>query len=60
MNPSVFIRTMRLKRAAQLLSEDPSISIVEVSEAVGFGTQKYFAKHFKEMFGVSPSQYRKH
>ena len=60
MNPSVFIRTMRLKRAAQLLSEDPSMSIVEVSEAVGFGTQKYFAKHFKEMFGVSPSQYRKH
>lgn len=59
MNPSVFIRTVRLKRAAMLLSGDPSVSVVEVSEAVGFGTQKYFAKYFKEMFGVSPSQYKK-
>lgn len=59
MNPSVFMRTMRLKRAAQLLSADAGLSVVEVSEAVGFGTQKYFAKYFKEMFGVSPSQYKK-
>lgn len=47
MNPSVFMRTMRLKRAAQLLSEDAGLSIVEVSEAVGFGAQKYFTKYFK-------------
>ena len=59
MNPSVFMRTMRLKRAAQLLSADAGLSVVEVSEAVGFGTQKYFTKYFKEMFGVSPSQYKK-
>lgn len=58
MTPSEFIRTMRLKRAAQLLRNDPNLTIVEVSDMVGFNTQKYFTKHFKEMFGVTPSQFR--
>ena len=58
MTPSEFIRAMRLKRAAQLLREDPNLTVSEVSDMVGFNTQKYFTKYFKEMFGVPPSQYR--
>lgn len=58
MTPSEFIRTMRLKRAAQLLKSDPNLTIGEVSDMVGFNTQKYFTKYFKEMFGVTPSQFR--
>lgn len=59
MTPSEFIRTMRLKRAAQILGDDPNISVVEVAEMVGFNTPKYFTRYFKEMFGVLPSQYKK-
>lgn len=58
MTPTEFIRTMRLKRAAQLLRDDPNLTIAEVCDKVGFNTQKYFTKYFKEMFGVPPSQYR--
>lgn len=58
MTPSEFIRTMRLKRAAQLLLNDPNLTVSEVSDMVGFNTQKYFTRYFKEMFGVTPSQYR--
>ena len=58
MTPSEFIRTMRLKRAAQLLKSDPNLTVSEISDMVGFNTQKYFTKYFKEMFGVTPSQYR--
>ena len=58
MTPSEFIRAMRLKRAAQLLRDDPNLSVSEVSDMVGFNTQKYFTKYFKEMFGVTPSQFR--
>lgn len=58
MTPSEFIRTMRLKRAAQLLRDDPNLTVAEVSDMVGFNTPKYFTKYFKEMFGVTPSQYR--
>ena len=56
LSPSEFIRSIRLKRAAQLLIHG-QYSVAEVSEKVGFNTQKYFSKYFKEAFGVSPSKY---
>lgn len=58
MPPSEFIRTMRLKRAAQLLRDDPQLTVAEVSDRVGFNTPKYFTRYFREMFGCTPSQYR--
>ena len=58
MPPSEFIRTMRLKRAAQLLREDPKLTVGEVSDRVGFNTPKYFTRYFRELFGCTPSQYR--
>ncbi len=58
MPPSEFIRTMRLKRAAQILRDDPKVTVVEVSDRVGFNTPKYFTRYFREMFGCTPSQYR--
>jgi len=54
--PSEFIRSIRLKRAAQLLIQG-NYPVAEVAEKVGFNTQKYFSKYFKETFGVSPSKY---
>ncbi|MDP4208892.1 MAG: response regulator [Bacteroidota bacterium] len=57
LTPSEFIRTLRLKRAAQLLVQG-KYPVAVVSEMVGFNTQKYFSKYFKEAFGVLPSQYR--
>lgn len=58
MTPSEFIRTVRLKRAAQIVLERPDISLGELSDLVGFNTPKYLNKYFKEMFGCTPSQYR--
>lgn len=58
MTPSEFIRTMRLKRAAQILRENSGLSVSEVSDMVGFNTTKYFTRYFREMFGMTPSQYR--
>lgn len=57
MTPSEFLRTMRLKRAAQLLAQDSGLSVTEVAEMVGFNTPKYFTRYFREMFGCTPSQY---
>lgn len=58
MTPSDFIRSIRLKRAAQLM-EKSQLTVAEIADMVGFNTQKYFSKYFKEMFGVYPSQYGK-
>lgn len=51
-----FIKTLRLKRAAKLLS-DGQLSVSEVSVMVGFNSRNYFTKCFTEQFGVSPSEY---
>ncbi len=57
MTPSEFIRSMRLKRAAQIFREREGITVSEVSDLVGFNTTKYFTRYFRDMFGVTPSQY---
>lgn len=55
--PNDFLRAVRLKRAAQLL-ENTSMPISEVALQTGFNTPRYFSSHFKNMFGVLPSEYR--
>jgi signal transduction histidine kinase/ligand-binding sensor domain-containing protein/DNA-binding response OmpR family regulator len=54
--PNEFIRHMRLKRAAQLL-ESGYLTISQICYKVGFKSQKYFVKAFKNEFNISPSNY---
>lgn len=54
--PLEFIRSIRLKRAAQLL-EKSGMTISEIAYEVGFNNPKNFTKYFKEEFKVLPSQY---
>lgn len=54
--PIEFIRGIRLKRAAQLLSRS-RMNVSEVAYQVGFNNPKYFSRYFKEEFGVLPSNF---
>ena len=54
--PSDFIKSIRLKRAAQIL-QGSQLTMVEVADRVGFSSASYFTKCFKDMFGVLPTQY---
>jgi signal transduction histidine kinase/DNA-binding response OmpR family regulator/ligand-binding sensor domain-containing protein len=54
--PSEFIRNIRLKQAANLLS-DPHQSISEVMYACGFSNRTSFSTMFKKLYGVSPREY---
>jgi AraC-like DNA-binding protein len=55
-SPSDFIRSVRLKRGAQLLQKS-GMSVSEVAYQVGFNDPKVFRKFFKEEFNITPSQY---
>lgn len=54
--PADFIRTVRLKTAAKLLKEG-NCNVSEACYRTGFASPQNFSKHFKEIFGVLPSQY---
>lgn len=58
LSPVEFIREMRIKRAAQLL-EERQYNITEVTYMVGMNDSRYFAKCFKNTYGVTPSEYRR-
>jgi signal transduction histidine kinase/ligand-binding sensor domain-containing protein/DNA-binding response OmpR family regulator len=54
--PLEFIRSFRLKRAAQLL--ESNLTVAEVAYRVGFNNPKYFSKFFKSEFNMLPSAYQ--
>ncbi len=54
--PSELIRSVKIKRAAQLLKL--GFPVAEVVEKVGFASSSYFARCFQEEFKCKPSQYR--
>ena len=56
--PTEFIRTIRLRRAAELL-RDGSMTVTEVGYAAGFSSASYFSRCFRTMYGVPPTQFGK-
>lgn len=58
MTPNEFIISHKLKIAADMLTQQPYLQIVEVSDKLGFGSSRYFSRSFKSYFGVSPAKYR--
>ena len=56
--PVNFIKTIRLKRATQLLKKN-DLYISEIAYMTGFSNQKYFGKCFQKEYKMSPTEYIK-
>ena len=48
----------RIGKAKQLL-QDGEMAICDVQSACGFDSPSYFSKVFKDVVGVSPSEFKK-
>lgn len=57
--PNDFIQTIRLKKGALMLRQNPELNVTEISDKIGFSSSRYFAKCFKEVYHVNPLSYRK-
>lgn len=58
LSPSLFIRSLRLQRAKELL-ETTDKNVSEVAYEAGFSTPAYFSDAFLEAYGIRPSQLKK-
>lgn len=55
--PLVWLRTLRMERAARLL-RDESLPIGAVGDRAGYPDPNLFARRFRATFGLSPTAYR--
>jgi len=55
--PHQFVLRQRLERAKAML-RSPNARVLDVAVACGFKTQQHFAQVFREVWGVSPTEYR--
>ncbi|GAA3638187.1 two-component regulator propeller domain-containing protein [Flavivirga jejuensis] len=55
LSPNEFIRTIRLKKSAQLL-KTKKYNVSEVTDLIGFNDPLYFSRCFKKQFGFPPSK----
>lgn len=56
-SPVNYIRTKRLAVASHLLKQG-GLSVSDISYKCGFSSPAYFAKCFKDAYGMTPSQYQ--
>jgi AraC family transcriptional regulator len=56
--PGEYLRSLRLERAAQLLSRTRR-ELAEVALLCGFTDQSHFTRRFVRAFGVTPGEYRR-
>ena len=55
-SPHSFIRSVRMKQAATLLSQK-KLSVSDVAYAVGFSTLSHFSSSFHEFYGMTPKEF---
>jgi YesN/AraC family two-component response regulator len=58
-NVKSYLNTVRVIRAAEILSKNADLSIANIAVSVGYGGIQHFEKMFKQVYGMSPNEYRR-
>jgi len=57
-SPGEYIRRMKLQKSKQLIREG-TMNFTEIAKALEYSTIYHFSRQFKQMFGMTPSEYAK-
>lgn len=58
MTPSQYLFRLRMDRACKLLEEKVEMSVTDIAHASGFNDSNYFARAFRNEYGIAPTAYR--
>jgi len=58
-SPMEYLNRLRMRKAAKLLVENPSLQVIDVAFICGFSSNQYFNYAFKKHFKISPNSFRK-
>ena len=53
------INGYRVRYAQKLMKTHPDMSVTEIAEESGFSSRSAFYRNFKEMTGLSPTEWKK-
>lgn len=57
--PNDLVLSVRMKKAATMLKENPELNITEIADRLGFCSSRYFSRCFKEKYNLTPQAYRR-
>ncbi|KPM46729.1 helix-turn-helix domain-containing protein [Jiulongibacter sediminis] len=52
-----YLLNIRLEKARTMLNNNPELTVVQLSEEIGFSNPSYFIRKFKEVYGKTPGAY---
>ena len=58
LSPGEYVRRIKLDRSKQLIREG-QMNFTQVSESLQYSTVHHFSRQFKQMFGMTPTEYAK-
>jgi AraC family transcriptional regulator of arabinose operon len=56
--PAQYVKEVRLRRAAKLL-RTTFLTIKQILEHVGLGSNAHFVRDFRKLYGITPTAYRR-
>lgn len=57
--PTAYIQRIKIKKAKKLLDADPQMNFSEVADQSGFNDYSNFVRAFKNVCGITPTEYRR-
>ena len=54
-----YFTRLRIQEAQKLIAQYPDMKLLQIAELVGYEDQHYFSKVFKNIYGTSPSDFRR-